>query len=278
MIDGHHHLWDLTRRRHAWLDATGLAPIRRSFTAADLAAATAGHDVEATVLVQALDETAESADILAIAERTDQIAGVVGWIDLRADRPPARLDALRALTGGGKLVGIRHGVQDEPDPHYLDDPAVRRGVAAVGAAGLVYDLLTRPDQLAAATRLVRALPDVRFVLDHLSKPPIAAGAIEPWRSDIRALAALPNVSCKLSGLATEADPTWSVADLAPYADVVLEDFGADRVFFGSDWPVCLLAGDYAKVLDAAVALTAGLSAAERAAVFGETARHVYALS
>jgi L-fuconolactonase len=153
---------------------------------------------------------------------------------------------------------------------------VRRGLAAVGAAGLVYELLTLPHQLPAAVRTVAALPDVPFVLDHCSKPPIASGAVQPWAGMVGALAAHDNVTCKLSGLVTEADwASWTVDDLRPYVEVALAAFGPNRLMFGSDWPVCLLAADYPEVVATAERLTAPLTAAERAAIFGDTARRVY---
>jgi L-fuconolactonase len=277
-VDAHHHLWDPATRNHAWLDDPGLAPIRRAFTLADLAAVAEPAGVRATVLVQALDEAAETADLLRIAATSDLIAGVVGWVDLTAADVADRLAAASEGPGGAKLVGIRHGVQGEPDPDWLDRPDVRCGIAAVGTAGLAYDLLTLAHQLPAAIRVVRALPEVSFVLDHLSKPPIAAGEREPWTGDIRALAGLPNVVCKLSGLVTEADHAqWTVADLDPYAATVLDAFGPDRIMFGSDWPVCLLAASYPQVVDTADALTRGLDGRESGAVRGGTARRVYRL-
>ena len=174
-------------------------------------------------------------------------------------------------------MGIRHLVQGEPDPRWLARPDVRRGLRAVAAAGLVYDLLTLPHQLPAAIDTVRALPGLTFVLDHLSKPPISVGELHPWAELVRELAALPNVSCKLSGMVTEAGPRWTVAGLRPYAEVVLDAFGPARVMFGSDWPVCLLASSYADVTSAARELTAALTREEQALVFGGTAARVYGL-
>src|SRR5206468_6018672 len=162
-----------------------------------------------------------------------------------------RLAALRAGPGGAKLVGIRHQVHDEADPEWLGRPDVRRGIAAVGKAGLAYDILVRTRELPSALALVRDFPSMRFVVDHLAKPPIASGAIDQWAARLRPLAEYPNVSCKLSGMVTEADwKSWRVDDLAPYASRVLEWFGPDRCVFGSDWPVCLVAGSYAQVIDA----------------------------
>jgi L-fuconolactonase len=175
-------------------------------------------------------------------------------------------------------VGIRHQVHDEPDPDWLGRADVRAGIATVGAAGLAYDLLLRPEHLPAAVAVARALPDVRFVVDHLAKPPIASGRLEPWASRMRPLGELDNAWCKISGMVTEADPMrWRPADLQPFVDSVLDAFGPGRLLFGSDWPVCLLAGSYEVVFDASVATLRGLTATEHEAVFGGTAREVYRL-
>ncbi|GAA1664471.1 amidohydrolase family protein [Nonomuraea maheshkhaliensis] len=275
-IDAHHHVWDLSARPHAWLEQRKMAPVRRTFTLDDLAGPAAAAGVSRTVLVQVVADAAETREFLALAAGSQLVAGVVGWTDLTAPGAADALAELTALPGG--LVGVRHGVQSEPDPAWLSRPDVRRRLAAVAAAGLAYDLLTLPHQLPAAIDTVTALPELTFVLDHLSKPPIAAGELEPWRGRIRQLAARPNVYCKLSGLVTEADWTgWQVADLRPYAEVVLEAFGPERVMFGSDWPVCLLAAEYGQVAAAADELCAGLSDAERAEVFAGTARRAYRL-
>jgi L-fuconolactonase len=274
-IDAHHHLWDLSRRPQPWLTGAELDPIARTFELAELQPLLAGHDIDATVVVQSsssLDETRELLDTA--AGSGGRIAGVVGWADLT---DPALPDVLATLSG--PLVGIRHQVQDESDPWWLARAGVRRGLATVAAANLVYDLLVTPRELPAALETAAALPELRFVLDHGAKPPVAAGGWEPWATQLRGLAALPNVSCKLSGLVTEADwGRWKPADVLPYAQHILEAFGPDRVLFGSDWPVCTLAGPYGSVLDLAEEATAGFSAAERAAVFGDTASRVYGLS
>jgi L-fuconolactonase len=274
-IDAHHHLWDLSARPQGWLDGPELKSIRRSFGPADLRAVTEAAGVDATVLVQVLNDIDETADFLAVA--SDLVAGVVGWVDLTAPDVREQLDRLRSGPGGDWPVGIRHLVQSEPDPDWLMRPDVLAGLRAVRDAGLAYDVLTRPHQLPAAIVAVRALPDMVFVLDHLSKPDIAGGVVEPWATHLAALAAEPNVTAKLSGLVTEAGPQWTVDALRPYVDVALEAFGPDRLMAGSDWPVCLLAASYDEVFDAASLLCSGLSAAERAEVFGGTAARVYRL-
>ncbi|MDT0343796.1 amidohydrolase family protein [Streptomyces litchfieldiae] len=278
-VDAHHHVWDLARRPQPWLTGPRLGPLHRTFTPAELAGPAAAAGVTRTVLVQVLADAEETADFLALADRSELVAGVVGWADLtRGAAVAGQLAGLRAGPGGELLAGVRHLVQGEADPRWLCRPDVRAGLAAVADAGLVYDLLVLPGQLPAAIETVRALPGLTFVLDHLAKPPIATGEREPWAGLVRRLAAEPNVVCKLSGMVTEADPDhWTVRDLRPYAETVLEAFGPDRLMFGSDWPVCLAAADYAEVVEAAVELTAGLSPDERTAVFGATAARVYGL-
>ncbi|CAG6396812.1 amidohydrolase family protein [Streptomyces cocklensis] len=273
-IDAHHHLWDLTRRPQPWLTGPELDPIARSFALAELEPLLAEHGIDATVVVQSSSSLDETRELLALAaESGGRIAGVVGWADLT---DPALADVLASLTG--PLVGIRHQVQDEPDPWWLARAAVRRGLATVAAAGLTYDLLVTPRELPAALETAAALPDLRFVLDHAAKPHIASGGWEPWAAQIAALAALPNVTCKLSGLVTEATWSgWEPADLLPYARHVLDVFGPSRVLFGSDWPVCTLAASYGEVLALAEAASADLSPSDRSSLFGETASRVYVL-
>jgi L-fuconolactonase len=275
-VDAHHHLWQTSVRRHAWLDGDETAAIRRDFTPDDLRTAALG--IDATVLVQVLPDFEESVEFLATAAAEPLIAGVVGWIDLTGS-PSEDLDRLRSAPGGELLAGIRHLVQAEPDPRWLEREDVLAGLAAVRDAGLVYDLLVLPHQLPAATAAVRALPELTFVLDHLAKPPVASGQLEPWATGLATLAREPNVVAKLSGLVTEADRRhWTPADLRPYAETALTAFGPDRLMLGSDWPVCLLAGTYAEVMDAADSLLAGLTPAERDAVRGGTASRVYGLA
>ncbi|MDT8915560.1 amidohydrolase family protein [Amycolatopsis sp. PS_44_ISF1] len=273
MIDAHHHLWDPTRRDYPWLAGAELAPIRRPYTVDDLRAVTDGAGVHATVLVQTVPEAAETEELLRTARAEPVIAGVVGWVDLTA---PDVADRLARLTGLGPLAGLRHQVEDEADPDWLVRPDVLHGLAVVAAAGLVYDLLIAPAQLAAAVRVADRLPELKLVLDHAAKPPIAAGGWQPWAEGITALAARENVHCKLSGLVTEADwAQWRVGHLRRYADHVFGAFGARRVMFGSGWPVCELAAAYEVVLDAAVSLTGSLTDPERLEVFEHTAARVY---
>jgi L-fuconolactonase len=276
IIDAHHHLWDPGARRHAWLDA--LPSLCRTFGLDDFAALARAHGVTASVLVQVLPSLAETGEFLAVAASGTLVAGVVGWADLTAPDVPDQIARLRELPGGDRLAGLRHLVQDEPDPDWLGQAEVRRGLRALGDAGLVYDLLVRPAQLPAAIRVARDLPGVSFVLDHGGKPGIARGQYEPWASLVAELAACPNVAGKLSGLVTEAGPHWSAAHIGPYASHLIDSFGPHRLMVGSDWPVCTLAATYGEVLDLAVSLlSARLGAADVAAVLAGNAQAIYRL-
>ena len=276
-VDAHHHFWDPAAADYPWL-SDELAPIRRAFGPADLAPLLGAAGIELSVLVQARSSLDETRQFLATAAAHPFIAGVVGWVDLASPALRDHLAALRAGAGGDRLVAVRHQVHDEPDPHWLARPDVRRGLREIKAAGLAYDLLVRTRELPAAIDTAAALPDLRFVLDHGAKPTIASGSREPWSALIRDLGRLDNVSCKLSGLVTEADWTsWAPDDLRPYSDTILEAFGPARLMFGSDWPVCLLAASYERVVETAMDLTGTLSATERARVFGGTAIETYGL-
>jgi L-fuconolactonase len=277
IVDAHHHVWDPATADYPWL-TDELAAIRRRFTPDDLAPELAATGVDATVLVQTRASREETTEFLALAAATPFIRGVVGWVDLTDPGVAEVIEALRASPGGNRLVGIRHQVHDEPDPDWLVRDDVVRGIAAVGAAGLTYDLLVRARELPAALELARRLPAVRFVIDHLAKPPIATGPPEPWRGRIAAFAELQHVSCKVSGLVTEAAwSTWTAADLQPYVDHAIDVFGPDRLIFGSDWPVCLLAASYEVVVEAALTTLGALDVLEQAAVMGTNATRVYGL-
>jgi L-fuconolactonase len=279
VVDAHHHVWDLSVRDQDWISGPELAPLRRDFFLADLEPQARTAGVTATVLVQTITVPQETPEFLQLAAHSDLVAGVVGWTDLTAPDVADQLAELCAGPGGEYLVGIRHQVQAEPDPRWLVRPDVLRGLMAVAEAGLVYDLVVKPHQLEAAAEAAARLPHLTFVLDHLGKPPIASGVLAPWAEEIRRFATLPNTRCKLSGLVTEADwGSWTTQDLKPYADTVLDAFGPDRLMFGSDWPVCKLAADYAEVIAAARELTARLTPAERHQVFTGTAARTYGLT
>ena len=277
IVDAHHHLWDPGRADYPWL-TDELAAIRRRFDPSDLAPLLESEGIDATVLVQTRSSLDETREFLATAAAAPFIRGVVGWVDLTDPAVDDTIAALRDGPGGDRLVGIRHQVHDEPDPAWLLRSDVRRGIEAVARAGLAYDLLVRSRELPAAREIVASTPDARFVVDHLAKPPIRDGALQPWTELITSFSSFANVAWKLSGLVTEADwEQWSTADLAPFVDHALTVLGSGRLIFGSDWPVCLLAAPYPRVVAAAHQLTKGLSTSERAAVFGENARAVYRL-
>ena len=281
VVDAHHHFLDPARAEYPWL-TPDLARIDRRFGPEDLAPELAGAGIDRSILVQTISSPDETREFLATAATTPFIAGVIGWVDLTDAAVAGSIEAVRSGPGGDRLVGIRHQVHDEPDPSWLLRDDVRRGLAVVEAASLTYDLLVRPRELPAALAVVRAQPSLRFVIDHLAKPPIASGDLESWASRLRPFRALENAWCKLSGLVTETDwqssPGWRVTDLAPSVEIALEIFGPSRLIFGSDWPVCLLAASYREVVSVARELTDGLSDAERATVFGGAAERAYSLS
>ncbi len=272
-----HHLWNPSAWPQAWLDVPELEPIRRDFGQVDLRAVTESAGVDAPVLVQVLADIGETEEPLALAGKSELIAGVVRCVDLTAPDVAEQVDRLRRGPGGDRLVSVQHLVEAEPDRTGWCASACWQG-CAVRDAGLVYDLLAWTHQLTTALEAVRAAPDLLFVVDHLAKPDIACRVLQPWATRLSALAAEPNVLAKVSGLVTEAQwSRWTAVDLRPYVDVAVEAFGPDRLMGGSDWPVCLLAADYDHVLATAVELLDECSAVERDQVFGGTATRVYRL-
>lgn len=278
-VDSHHHFWDTRSGRFDYPWMTGAAAALAGVYGPDeLRPHVDAAGIERTVLVQTISSVEETELFLSTAEGTDYVAGVVGWVDLTDPAVGETIDRLKARPDGRWLKAIRHQVHDEPDPEWLLRADVMRGIRTVGGAGLVYDLLVRPRELPATLRLVAELPDVRFVIDHIAKPPIATGELEPWAGYMRQLAETGQVSVKLSGMVTEADwQTWRVDDLRPYVERLLEWFGPERLLFGSDWPVCTLAASYEQVHTALTELTTALSPDERGLVFGGTATSVYRL-
>ena len=276
VLDAHHHLWDPSTRAYPWMRRPGLEPLHRPYGLADLRKATGAAGVRWTVLVQTVSDEAETQGFLDEAERSGGlVVGVVGWVDLCAGGVADRLAKLRSMPGGARLVGVRHQVEDEPDVDWLGRAQVRHGVAAVVGAGLVYDLLVRPEQLPAATALADALPDGRFVLDHGAKPPIGRPEWAQWADLVADLARRDNVACKLSGLFTEVPLGAALDDVTPSVDHLLGCFGPDRLMFGSDWPVSTLAAPYPEVVRRTCDLIDGLSPEERRAVLVGTAARAY---
>lgn len=278
-VDAHHHLWDLAVRPQPWMVGDDFAKIARTFTAADFASAARGSDIVASVVVQTVSDEAETVELLAGCEDSPHPRAVVGWVDLQRADVGDRIDALRSGIGGSFLRGIRHQVHDENDPEWIGRDDVRRGIRAVGERGLVYELLLRPEHLRTAESTVAELDEVRFVLGHAAKPAIGRQELEPWAADLRRFARRPNTVVKLSGLLTECDwTTWSVEDLEPYVEVILDAFGPDRIMIGSDWPVCTLVADYHDAIAAHEAALASISSTEWHAVRAGTAAEAYGLS
>jgi L-fuconolactonase len=254
--------------------------IARDFLPGDLADVARPHGIGGSVAVQARQSLVETHWLLELAAADPFVRGVVGWVDLR---DPDVAATLEPLSRRERFVGVRHVVQDEPDPKFLLEPDFVRGLGHLHAFGLTYDLLLFPPQLPAAVELAGLLPEQPFVLDHLAKPQITLGPAAPefasWRREIEALARHPNVSCKLSGLVTEAAwCRWRREDFTPYLDVALAAFRPDRLMFGSDWPVCLLSGDYAAVVDIVTTFIGTLAEGEREAILGGTAARFYGLA
>jgi L-fuconolactonase len=281
MIDSHHHLWDLSVRDQAWLEgdqpwatAEELAPLRRSFTVTELSSVAVPEGVTGTVVVQVLGDPAETADLLALAGDGGLVQGVVGWADLTAPEVGDQLAGYRELPGGDRLSGIRHPLLAEPDPEWLLRSAVLGGLAALGAAGLCFDLALFSHQLPLAVATARSVPSLMFVLDHLGNPPAETGDDGEWAASIADLGRLDNVVCKLSGAHTA---PVSAAGLRPYYEAVLAAFGPARLMFGSDWPVSSLTAPYHEVAAMYRSLIAELSAAEQDAILNYTAQHVYGL-
>jgi L-fuconolactonase len=277
-IDAHHHFWDPDRYHYPWMVGAAMDPVRRRFGPEDLRPVLDAAGIDGTVLVQTLSDPNETDEFLQLAQDNAFIRGVVGWADLVADDVGDHLDRILSGPLGRWLVGIRHQVHDEADEAWLGRADVRRGLAAVAARGLSYDILVRSRELPAATKAIEALPSMRFVLDHIAKPRVASGADGLWESRMAPLARLPNVTVKLSGMVTEADwLSWTPADLRPFVSKVLDWFGPDRLMFGSDWPVCLLAGSYPSVQQALAESVGRLNPSEEDALYGGTARQAYRL-
>lgn len=244
-IDAHQHFWIYNQREYGWIDDS-MAALRRNFLPHDLELELARQEFQGSVAVQARQSLEETRWLLTLAHQSSFILGVVGWVDLCS---PDVGHELQTLAGNPKLVGIRHIVQAEPDDRFLLRPDFLRGIAALEEFDLAYDILIYPKHLPVAADLVQQFPRQRFVLDHLAKPPIKSRSIDDWSRGIRQLAAHPNVFCKLSGLVTEADwQIWTPEQMKPYLDLAFECFGAGRLMIGSDWPVCLAAGSYARVM------------------------------
>ena len=277
LLDAHLHTWERAKHPQTWIDPATMAEIDRDFSMVQAGAELAARAVEGCIVVQAVNTFGETLDLLAAAS-VPGVLGVVGWVDLTGD-VATQLDDLRSAPGGDSLLGIRHLAHLEPDLEWLLRADVARGIEAVAAAGLPFDLVVRPRQLKVAERFARAHPAALLVLDHLGKPPITSPEIIRWTTDLSELARHDNVVAKVSGLTIEDDwGTWSVARLRPVLDHALETFGPDRLMFGSDWPLVELTGGYGSWQDAYLTLTSELTPAEQARIDARTAQRVYSTS
>lgn len=273
-IDAHQHFWKFDPKRDAWI-TEDMAAIRRDFMPEDLRPVYDAHNVEGCVAVQADQSPAENEFLLELAERHGWIKGVVGWVDLQADDV---VEDLERLSTRKKLKGIRHILQGEKQRDFMLRPAFLRGIEHLEKFDLAYDILIYPDQLKFAAEFAGRFPRQRFVLDHIAKPYIRDGKLDPWREDMQRLAAHENVWCKVSGMVTEANWTsWKKDDFTPYLDTVMSLFGPERLMFGSDWPVCLVAATYGEMLEIVVDYFAALSVDQQEKIFKSNAIAFYKL-
>lgn len=277
-IDAHQHFWDPNDGDYAWM-TDPYAPIRRCFGPSDLKPELQGAGVSKTILVQTWSSVRETERFLDLANHTDFIAGVVGWVDLTGPDVKQTFERLQNRAGGKWLVGIRHQVHDEPDENWLLRDDVQCGLRAIGRAGLTYDLLIRPREFPAALKTVQDNPELRFVIDHIGKPNIKGGEFTSWREGMTLFAQhRDHVWVKLSGMVTEADwGSWTADQIRPYIDTVVELFGAERCMIGSDWPVCLLAADYATTMGLVADAIASFDPKARQSIRAESAIAAYGL-
>jgi len=276
IIDAHQHFWQLDLPfQYDWLHTPQHKAICRSYLPADLKVHLQKCGIDKSVFVQTQHDVAENRWVLKLAEQNDFIAGVVGWVDLASEKCE---EQLAEFVDHPKFVGIRHIVQDEPDPDFIIQPNIIRGLKVLEKHAVPYDLLFYTQHLRHAATLGRKLPDLPMVIDHLAKPKIKDQVTAGWADDLKAAAKLPNIYCKLSGMVTEADwKNWKPADLKPYVETALEAFGPARCMYGSDWPVCELAATYEQVYGALQELLGSLSHSEQEMVFGGTAQKFYSL-
>lgn len=278
-IDSHHHVWDLSVREQGWMVGEALNPIKKNFSINDLRQAITGCGIDKTVVVQTVTNYDETPELLELADTDDLVAGVVGFLKIDAEDAIAHLDSYQSLRGFKYLVGIRDIAHDYEDVKYLSKPQVIKNVQELGKRGLVYDLLTKTPHMRAAIDLVKACPNTKFVLDHISKPYIAKADMQPWADQITELASFENVVVKVSGLFTEADwKNWKKEDFWPYLEHITKSFTPNRMMFGSDWPVCLLAATYKQSIDLVEEFTSKFSESEKNAFWAGTANKAYGLN
>lgn len=273
-IDAHQHFWIFDPVRDSWINDEMLV-IKRDFLPADLLPVLQQNGIEGCVAVQADQSEQETQFLLEMAAANPFVKGVVGWVDLKADNLEERLEYFKQFD---RLKGFRHILQAEPDKQYMLQPRFQKGIASLQKYGYTYDILIYPEHLPYAELLAGGFPDQKFVVDHLAKPPIKDQHINDWQKDIQALAQHPNVHCKVSGILTEASwNSWKTEDFTPYLDVVFNAFGINRVMFGSDWPVCLLAGGYEGTMQVLNDYCSRLSATEQELFWGQNATLFYNL-
>jgi L-fuconolactonase len=278
-IDSHHHVWDLSVREQGWMVGEALNPIKKNFSINDLRQAITGCGIDKTVVVQTVTNYDETPELLELADTDDLVAGVVGFLKIDAEDAISHLDSYQSLRGFKYLVGIRDIAHDYEDVKYLSKPQVVKNVQELGRRGLVYDLLTKTPHMRAAIDLVKACPNTKFVLDHISKPYIAKADMQPWADQITELASFENVVVKVSGLFTEADwKNWKKEDFWPYLEHITKSFTPNRMMFGSDWPVCLLAATYKQSIDLVEEFTSKFSESEKNAFWAGTANKAYGLN
>jgi L-fuconolactonase len=275
ILDAHHHLWKFNDAEYGWMDET-MSILKRDYLPADLEKQLDGPGVSGTIAVQARQTVEETRWLLEMAGQHSFIKGVVGWVDICSDQLSKQLDQ---LSSHPLLVGVRHVIHDEPDDDFMLRPAFIKGMEKLVQHNLTYDLLIFPRHLQRAIDLVSLFPDQRFILDHMAKPQIRSGILVPWQEEMAALADLPNVWCKVSGMVTEANiEQWKYEDFIPYLDTVAETFGPDRIMIGSDWPVCRLAGEYQQIMDIPVRYFNALDPDEKEKVFGLNCADCYELT
>ncbi len=273
-IDAHQHFWIYNEQEYSWIDDR-MGKLKRDFKPADFQEELNRAGFIGSVAIQARQSVEETRWLLSLSNQYPCIKGVVGWVDLQSEKIE---DLLIEFAGEQKFVGVRHLIQDEKDINFLLKKEFMRGIAYLQDYGLTYDLLIYPEHLKVAGKLVRKFPELKFVVDHLAKPAVKNKMLEPWATDIKDLSRYENVFCKLSGMVTEGDwENWKPSDFIPYMDVVLESFGPDRVMLGSDWPVCLLAGNYQSVLNLVLNYIKQCSEKEQEKIWSDTCISFYSL-
>jgi L-fuconolactonase len=271
-IDAHQHFWKYNPTKHGWINEQ-MSTLQRDFMPEDLVEIYAKNGVDGCIAVQADQSEEETMFLLDLSEKHDFIQKVVGWVDLQSANITERLEHFSAYP---KLAGFRHVVQDEPDPNFMLKDSFQHGIACLGKHNFTYDILVFPTQLEAAIQLVKKFPSQRFVIDHIAKPYIKKRKINDWSEQISNIAELENVLCKVSGMVTEADwNNWHLTDFMPYLDIVFKAFGTDRIMYGSDWPVCLLAGNYSNIKGLFEEYTQDLSLSEKTKIWGKNALDFY---